>query len=500
MEKWAALGLLIGKTPLCCAKIRPANRLYCRYPGVACDVPAIFYSFSFAPNPKWTNFYPPGHEIYAYLEDVCNKHGYADKIQLNTDVAACKWLDAESMWEIRINRLMPGIGDLSAKQRARILEEQGPKAIYVGSEVIRTKVLISCVGGLVEPRGWPENIPGIQDFKGPVFHSARWDHSVDFTDKNVIVMGTGCSAAQFIPKLTKAPYNAKSVTQLMRSPPWVVERGKPPFGVRKWSKYSPVAFTRVPGLLRFMRFVVFAITEYDFRLFGMEKKHQDHRAEYEKKLLLYMKTTVPEKYHEMLTPNYGVGCKRRIFDATWFPSLNDEKIDLTTQPLRSIQERTVTIGPGQYYPVKEDSPPERTLPADVVVLANGFDVQNWMHPLTITGRNGVDLIDQMRERGGPQAYQGTAMDGFPNMFIMCGPNTATGHSSVILASENMADYAMHFVKRVLSGDADVVEVKKEAEQAWTSDIQAKLKDTVWMSGGCSSWYYNEDRWNSTVLP
>lgn len=165
----------------------------------------------------------------------------------------------------------------------------------------------------------------------------------------------------------------------------------------------------------------------------------------------------------------------------------------------------MTLGPGRYYPDEKDtsskvSTEQKTVAADVIVLANGFVTSKWLHPLKITGADGQDLISTMDKRGGPQAYQGTAMDGFPNFFMIFGPNTATGHSSVILASENMTDYAMKFVAPILKGDVKTVDVKKEAEVAYTQDIQTKLKDTVFMGGGCSSWYFTKDGWNSTVLP
>lgn len=183
-----------------------------------------------------------------------------------------------------------------------------------------------------------------------------------------------------------------------------------------------------------------------------------------------------------------------------YPALNDPRIELTTLPLTAIQENSVTLGHGQDAENNEAVTEQRTVPADVIVLANGFVTSKWLHPLQITGVDGRDLISTMDERGGPQAYQGTAMDGFPNFFMIFGPNTTTGHSSVILASENMSDYAMKFVAPILKGEIRTVEVKKEAERAYTQDIQTKLKDTIFMSGGCSSWYYTKDGWNSTVLP
>jgi hypothetical protein len=217
-----------------------------------------------------------------------------------------------------------------------------------------------------------------------------------------------------------------------------------------------------------------------------------------------MKKTVPEKYHKILTPDYGVGCKRRIFDATWFPGLNDPRIELTTLPLTSVSSNSVTLGPGRTFPAPEKQqnlgPDEVTVPADVIVLANGFQTTEWLHPLEITGRHGKKIQDVWEERGGPQMYMGVAMDGFPNFFTIFGPNTATGHSSVIMASENMANLTLKFIKPVLDGSVERVEIKKEAEVAWANDIQGALKNRVWNTGGCRSWYQTADGWNSTVYP
>lgn len=435
---------------------------------------------------------------------MCNNAGITDKIQLDTDVTECRWLEDEQLWLVATKYLLPGIGDLGQKERAKLLQEKGESAVYFGEEKIKAKIVVSCVGGLVEPRAWPKEIPGIETFKGPMFHSARWDYDVDFKDKNVVVVGTGCSAAQFVPLLTEAPYNAKSVTQLMRSPPWVVDRTKPPGGDEWWQKNSPWLMSNVPGLLKFLRWAVAAGAEADFfKMFPQTKYAEKQRAIIENELLRHMKEVTPEKYHEILTPNYSVSCKRRIFDATWLPGLKDPRIELTTLPLTSVHEDSVTLGPGRLYPDprKPSKVPteKRTVPADIIVLANGFDIQNWFHPLKVTGRNGKDLIHTMEERGGPQAYQGTAMDGFPNFFIIFGPNTATGHTSVIMAIENMIEYSLNFIRPLLKGDAEKVEVKRDAEEAYTKDVQKALENTVFMSGGCRSWYYT-DGWNSTVLP
>lgn len=495
-----------------------------RYPGVECDVsvnrsrlleiwlvdrpyrPALFYSFSFCPNYQWSSFHPPGLEIVQYLQEVCAKYQIVDKIQLNTEVAELRYLKDEELWEVKLQHLVAGSGDLTAKERKHRIDTKGVTSVVLREETVRAKVVCSAAGGLVEPNTWPESIPGIETFTGDLFHSARWDHSVDLSGKNVIVMGTGCSAAQLVPKLPNPPYNAKSVTQLMRSPPWVVPKPQPPFGAEKWARHSPTLFTMLPWLGRAFRTMMFLGAEVNFfSLFPNNSTTEKGRKWYEARLLNHMKKNVPEKYHEMLTPNYGVGCKRRIFDETWFPSLSNPAIELTTLPLTSIQPKGVTLGPGRTYPDPQDRDSkvpseERKLAADVIVLANGFETKSWLHPLRIIDKDGKLLSDVWEERGGAQAYMGSTMDGFPNLFIIFGPNTATGHSSVILASENMARYAMHFIKRILNGDVRTFEVKKKAEIAWTKTMQEKLKDTVFTSKNCHNWYIDSKGWNSTVYP
>ncbi|KFY18105.1 hypothetical protein V492_00143 [Pseudogymnoascus sp. VKM F-4246] len=467
-----------------------------RYPGVGCDIPAAFYSFSFALNKKWSALYPPGPEIVKYLQGVCEKYEIVDKIQLNTDVTSCRWNDSEGVWELTTHELVKGVGDLSSYDRVAMIKNQGEDSVFVRSEKIRAKVLISAVGGLVEPNRMPETIPGVEDFQGPIFHSARWRYDVDLKDKDIIVVGTGCSAAQFVPQLTTT-YGAKSVTQLMRSPPWVVPKQMPPFGLgdEEWAEWSPWLNTYIPGFAKFQRLLIASLAEYNWRWFGDSKYSENERAKLEVALLQYMKSKVPEKYHEILSPKYGVCCKRLVIDGGWFKSLHDEKVVLSSLPLTHIHKDRVTLGDRNVAADSTD-----TVSADVIILANGFETLDWLHPLEVIGRSGKKLDEVFSERGGPQLYMGSAMDGFPNFFAIFGPNTVTGHSSVVLATENMVNYAMKMIEPILKGDAHYVEVKKEAEMAWTADIQKSLKKRVWSTGGCKSWYQGEDGWNSTTYP
>lgn len=215
-------------------------------------------------NPSWTTFHPEGPEIVKYFQGVCDRYEIVDKIQLNTDVTACTWLESEQVWEVTLQHMVAGSGDLSSNDRAQKIKVDGPASVFSYEEVVRAKIVVSGCGGLVEPNSWPTDVPGKDKFEGSIFHSARWDYNVDLKDKDVIVVGTGCSAAQFIPKITNK-YGAKSVTQLMRSPPWVVPRVIPPGGIDWWSKWSPT-LNRIPGFNRTLRTLIFLGAEADWRL------------------------------------------------------------------------------------------------------------------------------------------------------------------------------------------------------------------------------------------
>lgn len=445
--------------------------------------------------------YPTGPEIVRYLQDVAEKYAIIDKIQVNTDITDCHWNNEEGLWNLTLQHLAVGVGDLSAFDRKQRVENDGATAAYLRTEKVKAKVVVSCVGGLVEPNQWPENIPGKDKFQGSIFHSARWDYSVDLKDKDIIVVGTGCSAAQFVPKLRK-DYGAKTVTQIMRSPPWV----EPKFPQPVKPETQVWLNKHIPGYMTSWRQLFFWGGEASWLWFQDSEWAGRKREQVEATMLAHMRKQTPVKYHEILTPNYSIGCKRRIFDKEWLNSLQDEHLELTTLPITSVGEKSVTLGPGRTYPPMSDTSSkapshQAIIPADIIVLANGFVTTTWLHPLDVVGRGGLHLHDVFEQRGGPQMYMGAAMDEFPNFFTIFGPNTATGHSSVVLASENMVEMTLLLIAPVLKGDVATVEIKKEAELHWAKDTQRQLKKTVWHMGGCNSWYFNtKDDWNSTVYP
>lgn len=413
------------------------------------------------------------------------------------------WVDADQEWELLLSYMAPGMGDLTTTQREQLIAEKGKHEVVLYTEIVRAKVVISAVGALVEPKPHPD-IPGLKDFQGDIIHSACWDRNTNVKDKNVIVVGTGSTGGQIVPALITPQYGAKSVTHLMRSPPWV-EPTMTAKGLKSWEKWMPKLCGNVPGFQRVMRKIIFTTLEIEFlSIFSPGKASRRRREERAKYLLGYLRDTVPEKYWDMLTPDYEVFCKRRVIDAGWFTSLQDDRVELSTLPLTKINQRSVTLGPGRSYPPMEKTESkvpldEREVPADTIIFANGFEAGEWLHPLDVIGRHGQGLHKTWQERGGAQAYLGSAMDGFPNFFIIHGPNTVTGHSSVILASEMMIQYALHFVPRILKGEIISCEVTEEAERKWTKDIQERLQNSVWMSGGCHSWYF-KGNWNATLYP
>jgi cation diffusion facilitator CzcD-associated flavoprotein CzcO len=462
--------------------------------------PTAQYSFSFEPNYCSTKIYPTGKEFCKYLGSVVAKYDLGKNIQLNTEITELRWIDKDSEWEVIISHLVPGVGDLSVKDRKEKIARDGLKSVQISQERVRAKVVISCAGILVEPNPWPNSIQGRDRFTGEIIHSARWREDVDFTDKDVVVIGTGCTAAQIVPSLLREPYHVKSLTQIMRSAPWVMPRIEEPFGREKYARYAPTVFRYFPFLGFLFRAALYLFVECLF-LTVFQAKNEKWRKGIENSMLSRMHERVPKKYHQLMTPDYPYGCKRRVFDTDWFTSMHNPKYKLTDRRVLTVDGNELSLGSHQILKkddgVSADDIGAR-IRADIIVLANGFDATHYLHPIMVKGRNGALLHEIWGQRGGPSAYLGTAVHGFPNFFMICGPNTASGHNSILFTIENMVNYVISIAKPVLTKRATVAEIKVTAEAKWTEEVHRDLKKTVFEE--CKSWYMDEKGYNSVVYP
>ncbi|PLN77262.1 hypothetical protein BDW42DRAFT_177169 [Aspergillus taichungensis] len=461
-----------------------------RYPGVACDVPAPLYSYSFAPNSKWSTLKPSGAEILGYLTDVCRKYRICDHFQGNTEVTALQWDNDHEEWTAQATVYTDSQSPAKSPDRSN-----------TRSVKIRAKAVISAVGKFSKPNtSGLERIAGVEDFKGPIVHTAHWDESIDLQGKDVIVVGTGCTAAQLIPKLVSPAINAASVTQLIRTPPWVAPELLSARGLYLWEKYMPWLMQHIPGVMFFVRLVIFGITEsHFFRFFRVGGWAPLFRSQKAAQLLEYMKRTVPQKYHGMLTPLYEVGCKRLIHDAGWYRSLQDPRVQVLQMSLKRLHRNSVILQPPAERSDAQ-TPDEVSVSADAIILATGYNVQQYIPTLKIAGRNGVDLHALWEQRGGAHAYLGLAVDHFPNLYLLSGPNTSSGYTSVLLGIENNLQYILQLLRPLVNDEIKTCEVKHDACWRWTEKIQAVSEQSVWVKGGCRSWYIGDGKWNPTIYP
>ncbi|KAK2599994.1 hypothetical protein QQS21_005296 [Conoideocrella luteorostrata] len=429
-----------------------------KYPGCACDVPSILYSFSFSLNAKWSQTLATADELWAYLKDVAREYDLERKISYQSEVTRCEWMAQTSRWRIHIHNL--------------VTDE---------TYVHECQFLFSGTGILVKPR--PCDIPGAETFKGHLFHSAEWRQDVDVTDKNVVLVGNGCTACQIVPAIVN---KTKHLSQFARSKHWII----PPINV-PYTKVWQNIFEHVPGVLRSLRFLLFLFAENDMRGFYMTKAGERFRKYKESVAAEYMKQTAPAKFHDLLIPDFSIGCKRRIYDPGYCEALHAENISLSDEPIVEIVPEGVRTKNGE---VTE---------ADIIVLASGFATNQFLGGVDVIGRSGKTIEEHWSSWEGPEAYNCCALNDFPNFFMMLGPNTATGHTSTVMAIENSINFALRIIKPVLDGEAKFAEVRRDAEERYSREMQAALQKSVWFSG-CHSWYNKKGAdgktWNAMTYP
>ncbi len=414
------------------------------YPGCGCDVPSHLYSFSFAPNPDWSHAYARQPEILAYLRDCARRFGITPHLRFGHDLQAASWDGAEARW-----RLQTSAGPLTAS------------------------VVLSGHGPLVEPK-WPD-LPGLEDFAGPRFHSARWDHRVDLRGQRVAVIGTGASAVQFVPEVQRL---ARHLTVFQRSAPYITPRPDRPYTARQRATYR-----RAPTALLVSRGLIFTRSELNALIFV--NPVMQRVATRAARAHLEAQVADPE-LRAKLTPDYRIGCKRILVSSDYYPALTQPNVDLVTQRVTAVRPHAIVTADGE----------ERA--ADVLICGTGFQAVPPPIAHVFRGEGGQTLAQAWA--GSPQAYLGTTVTGFPNLFLLVGPNTGLGHTSIVYMIESQLQQVMAVLRFMERDHRLTFDVKPDVQAAWNARLQATLRETVWNTGGCTSWYMDEHGRNSTLWP
>ncbi|MEM7053384.1 MAG: NAD(P)/FAD-dependent oxidoreductase [Pseudomonadota bacterium] len=417
-----------------------------RYPGCACDVPSHLYSFSFAPNPNWSRRFAPRHEIQAYLEQCVRQFNLNGHLHLNRAVRTLRWDDRHRHWQIA--------------------DQHG--------QTITADFVISAIGGLSRP-GWPD-IPGMQSFGGQVIHSQLW-HGEDLKNQRVAVIGTGASAVQFVPQIA---HEAKQLTIFQRTPNWILPRPD-----QAISSARKKRFARWPWLQKLARFGIWLIAEC--RVPGLM---WSNRLAWGHRLLArrHLRRQIPNpELRKKLTPDYAIGCKRVLLSSDYYPALMRTNVELIDTPIACIEPDAVVDASGRRHTI------------DMLILATGFRATEPVPRGMIIGRDDQDLHQTWRE--GPQAYRGTNVTGFPNLFMLLGPNTALGHNSVVVMIEAQIDYTLKALEYMQQNQLVSMDIQPEAQRRYNDRLQRKLARSVWNTGSCGSWYLHpQSGLNTTLWP
>ncbi len=414
------------------------------YPGCGCDVPSHLYSFSFAPNPDWRRTYSRQPEIEGYLQRVAEDFGVASQVRPGTTVTGAEWDDGAGRWGVETSR-----GTVSAR------------------------VLISAAGALSDPK--IPALEGLERFQGRTFHSARWDHGYDVAGKRIAVVGTGASAIQFVPAI------APAVAQLhvfQRTAPWVL-----PHSDRAISSRERRLYRRFPLLQRLVRGGVYSARE--LLVLGFVKEPKLMKA-VERLARAQMRHQVPDRaLRARVEPGYTIGCKRILPSNHWYPALGRDNVELVTDAIAELREHSVVTADGA----------EREV--DAIVFGTGFNVVDMPVARCIRGREGRTLDECWR--GSPRAHLGTSVAGFPNLYLLLGPNTGLGHSSMIYMIESQVAHVIEALRETRRRGAAVAEVSPEVVERYNAALDARMQGTVWTTG-CSSWYLDDTGRNGTLWP
>jgi cation diffusion facilitator CzcD-associated flavoprotein CzcO len=414
------------------------------YPGCRCDVPSHLYSFSFAGNPEWTENFSGQAEISRYLEDCADRFGVRSRLRLRHEVTGADWDGAAGVWRLSTN--------------------QGPYT---------ARVLIAGTGPLSEP-ALPD-IPGLASFAGTTFHSARWRHDRDLTGRRVAVIGTGASAIQFVPEIQPS---VAHLTVFQRTPPWIMPRRS-----RRISAAERALYRTVPGAQRAVRASLYCGRE----LFGVGFLYPAVMRYAQRVARRHLARQVSDPaLRARLTPRYRLGCKRVLLSNDYLPALGKSNVDVVTDPIVAVRPDGVVTADGAVHEV------------DTIIFGTGFHVTDPSIAARIRGRDGRTLADAWQPT--MTAYRGTTIHGFPNLFMLLGPNTGLGHTSVVLMIESQLRLVLGALGYMRRRGIAAIEPTGDAQRRDAQEVDRKMTGTVWITGGCRSWYLDATGRNSTLWP
>lgn len=414
------------------------------YPGCQCDIPSNLYSFSFARKSDWTTAYPMREQILAYLHDCARRFGVEPHIELECELLDASWDPDRGRWDIETSS-----GTLSAR------------------------VLVAAPGLLSEP--CVPNLPGLDRFEGTTFHTAGWDHDHDLTGRRVAVIGTGATAVQVVPAIRE---RVGRLFVFQRTPGWVIPHLDHPVGPRLQRLYE-----RIPAAQRLVRATIWGL--HELLVPGMAR---DPRLLKGHELLARsnMRRSVHDpELRRRLTPDYAIGCKRILLSSEWYPAIASPDVELVTSGIRKVREGSIVDGDGVEHEL------------DTIVFATGFAPSDPPIARRLRGREDRTLSETWQ--GSPQAYLGTTVAGFPNLFLLYGPNTNLGHNSIVYILESQMTYVTSALDAMDERGAACVEVRPQVQDAFNEEMQERLRGSVWNSG-CSSWYLDRHGRNSIQWP
>lgn len=414
-----------------------------QYPGCACDTPVALYQFSFFPSIKWNHLFPRAHEVHQYAQDMADAFQLQPHLRLGDEAVSAVWSDAEKHWTL--------------KTRA--------------GQTYVVDAIVPALGQLNRPQ-WP-NIPGRDRFAGPSMHSARWDPSISLAGKRVACIGSAASAVQLIPEVAKV---AGHLSVFQRTPNWVISRlDRKVSDEEKALLMSDIEAAIKLGAMN--RQLIYDNADHFF--WQAFQWTPAGRAAFTRQALDKLESEVPDpELRKKLTPDYPIGCKRILITDDFLPTMIRPNVSLVTQAIERITPTGVQTSDG----VSHDF--------DVLIYATGFETTGWQWSLDVVGEGGARLADVWREA--PQAYLGITAAGFPNMFMLYGPNTNLGHNTITFMIEQQVSYLTKALAGLEQRGRKAMSVSQSAQDRFNAALQAQLAHSVWADPGCASWYKTAD--------